>query len=346
MNNTTRKVTVQEVKNHRINPADEVRVEYLGERHAAVLHMSKPVTQQIKRLDKLTYEVIATGEIRYYEHNNKKMPNNMRKVFRRLSNLIRANFDTVGNRKNALFITLTYTDNMTDADRLYDDFKVFIQRVRRAYPAHNLDYIVVAEPQERGAWHLHLMLKSDQPTLYIPNTDEQGRMLDKLWGRGEDGKGNAQVARLKSDDVGAYYTTYFHSREVPADRTAPAAATATDTQGKKYQKGARLPMYPKNFKFYRCSKGIIRPKAVTAKYGDIVAQYGQPTQSYSCELILEPDEMTPEQEADIFTAQLAEGMDAMDAVDFTRAQARAKSKPAKSLNTITRANFKRRSAPL
>ena len=38
----------------------------------------------------------------------------------------------------------------------------------------------------------------------------------------------------------------------------------------------RLRMYPPGMKFYRCSRGIVRPTAEIMRYEDVVREYGPP----------------------------------------------------------------------
>jgi hypothetical protein len=154
------------------------------------------------------------------------------------------------------------------------DFDVFMKALKREYSKHKLEYIAVAEPQERGAWHMHLMLKSDQPVLYIPH-----ETMDRLWKRGKDGKGSTNTVRLKSDDVGAYYTSYFKSLEAEGVEDPNAVYVTDEKTGKKYKKGARLHFYPKGMKFYRCSRGIARPEKENTVYRDVKKEYGKPVKT-------------------------------------------------------------------
>lgn len=70
--------------------------------------------------------------------------------------------------QSELWVTLTYRQNMTDIPTLRTDYDQFIRKLRRKYGA--LDYIYAIEPQERGAWHIHALIKSSSnKPLYIPN---------------------------------------------------------------------------------------------------------------------------------------------------------------------------------
>jgi L-rhamnose mutarotase len=310
MTNTTTKekrAQVSKINKLKIPSHSMVNLSRMGSRHADITYMNYKSHQGIKKINKTEYVMLCgehRGEIREFNQNDGKVAENLRKVFYKLSSLIKANFDTVRNENNALFICLEYQDNMQDERRLMDDFEAFMRRLRAFLPEHKLDYIVVAEPQERGAWHMHLMLKSDQERLFIDNRDGGPRDMDKLWGRGINGKGNAHVQQLKSDDVGAYYVSYFTALEVdakaPEEPNAEYATSVDENTGqtKKHKKGGRLRFYPKHFKFYRCSRGIIRPKAEQAYYEDVVKEFGEPTYTTTYELELpkkpsEPQECDP-----------------------------------------------------
>jgi hypothetical protein len=117
------------------------------------------------------------------------------------------------------------------------------QRLKRKYSDIPLEYVSIAEPQERGAWHLHeLWKRTDYNDLFIPYSD-----LVDLWGHG-----SIDVQRLeKSDNIGAYISAYLQN--IPEDE-------ALKSNSKGFKKGARLHLYPPKMRFYRCSKGILKPE--------------------------------------------------------------------------------------
>ena len=84
--------------------------------------------------------------------------------------------------ENALWVTLTYAENMRDAKRLYEDFRRFWQRFRYYLDKHEYppaEYITAAEPQGRGAWHLHCLFLFPEKAPFIPNAD-----MARIWGYG------------------------------------------------------------------------------------------------------------------------------------------------------------------
>jgi len=54
--------------------------------------------------------------------------------------------------------TLTYRENQTDLDTCKKHVKAFVRRVKRYIPGFR--YVAAYEPQERGAWHVHMAVKA------------------------------------------------------------------------------------------------------------------------------------------------------------------------------------------
>ena len=229
----------------------------------------------IKVIDKDHYVIRVgefAGEVREFEHNETRAGSfsSLRRTFKKLRYLINNNFSGADNE---LFITLTYSDNMTDTKQLYTDFMLFIKRLKYRFKQHSFDYINVIEPQGRGAWHCHLLLKSDK-YLYIHNSD-----IAELWG-----KGFTNTRRISNvDNVGAYLTAYLADFEVTEDCDAAAVSAALSMHSeliekvveidgekvtKRFIKGGRLPMYPAGVQLYRKSKGIVMPERYEVCWDD------------------------------------------------------------------------------
>lgn len=239
-----------------------------GKKFCEVVSVQKPVKQGVKKISKDHYVVLNTGEIKEYTHTDTKQRDSLKKTFNKLRGLIRTNFDEYS--KNQLFITLTYAENMKDKVKLYTDFDKFYKRLKYAYKDYKFEYIAVAEPQGRGAWHLHVMLKAvNVDSLYIDNRD-----ISKLWGHGM-----TDTERLKSDDVGSYYVAYF---------TDMLFVDEDNPNNKAYVKGTRLSFYPKGFNFYRCSRGIKRPVEEMVELEEIEKEYGKPV--YEKSLVVVEDD--------------------------------------------------------
>lgn len=206
------------------------------------------------------WKLCKEGTSRY---NN---PHIVRKTCDNFKWLIRANENDI-----RLFVTLTYKVNMTDTKVLYQDYRKFVQKLKRAYPAIT-GYLVAFEPQKRGAWHAHVLLLSKKPFLFIPN-----KVMRRIWGHGFT---KTQAVR-KIKDIGSYLTAYLTNVK----------------DGTKTKKGARLGMYPKGFHFLRSSKDGVSHTALTRWYGE----FDKINLPGDCELIYDYENVTRiDREHDIY----------------------------------------------
>lgn len=222
-----------------------------------------PVGCPIEKLNNDCYVDKRTGEIKNFQHKESRISNkaSVSQSLARLRDLINCNLT-----KNSLWVTLTYAENMTDTVRLYEDYRRFWQRFcyylkKQGYP--KAEYIIAAEPQARGAWHLHcLFITHDLKKFpFISNYD-----IARIWKQGF-----TKTQSLKGiDNVGLYLTAYLGDMELTEALSAGITKgrdireiETTDDQGKKQKKavikGARLSLYPAGFNIYRCSRGVKRP---------------------------------------------------------------------------------------
>lgn len=255
-----------------------------------VQHMQKMNRQaHIEKLDKYRYVDLATGEIKEFKlsENRAENFNSLRQTFKKLRYLINNNFS---GSKNELHVILTYAENMTDTERLYKDFKRFMTRLRRKYEnISSIDYISVVEPQQRGAWHCHVLMRfNDLKSIYIKNKD-----LADLWGQGF-----VQIKSLKDvDNIGAYLSAYLTDIELNDSNVIAAAKNkmeikTVDVEGvsKKYIKGGRLPLYPSGMNLYRKSKGIKFPEREKLLYKNVKKIVGSAQPHYEKTYIVENDD--------------------------------------------------------
>lgn len=285
-------LTIQQDFNYKPQLWDDCKISFQGDTYATVSHVKNKVQCHAKRIDLFHYQNVKTGEIKMYETLTREEAErvrirSMKRAFGELTGLIRTNFTNakeyggMSTAHNQKFIMLSYRENMTDEQRLYIDFKYFIDRLEYEYP-HDYEYISVVEPQGRGAWHIHLMLKASDVSEFWIDKEK----LTKIWGHGA-----TQIQELKSNDVGAYYTAYFtgvfsNHNGIKAkqsktgddafeteQRLTEAVEAYSSMTGlnlserqkelkKKHLKGARVSMYPKGMRFYRCSRGVDRPEKV------------------------------------------------------------------------------------
>lgn len=231
-----------------------IEIQYMSRRNGKQTIQMLPGGEQ--------YVICATGEVKDVEHhqtraNNKK---GLYKTFANARAVINANVTDVSHVR---WITLTYAENMTDPQRLYKDFEKFNKKFQyycKKKEYGKAEYIVMMEPQERGAWHAHLLYIWDKKAPFIPNNE-----LAEIWGHGF-----TKTKKLDNvDNVGAYLTAYLGDMaldECDAKKYVGMdlkIAEIENDDGKKekkfFIKGARLRLYPANFNMLRCSRGIKRP---------------------------------------------------------------------------------------
>lgn len=236
-----------------------IEVQYMSRRNC------KQTIQMLKGGEQ--FVICATGEIKDIEHHNTRKDNKkgLYKTFANARAVINANVTDVSKVR---WCTLTYAENMTDPKRLYEDFRKFNMRFQyycKTKGYSNPEYIVMMEPQGRGAWHAHLLyIWQDMKAPFIPNEE-----FRELWGHGF-----LRIKKLDNvDNVGAYLTAYLGDMElseVNAEEFEKVTRGATIKQveveeedgtkvTKAVLKGARLNLYPADFKMLRCSKGVKRP---------------------------------------------------------------------------------------
>lgn len=239
----------------------------------------------IKKLNQSEFVVLSTGEVKEFKSNENRSQNEngLRKTFKRLRYLINNNF--VG-RPNELFITLTYKENMSDVKKLYDDFRKFIQRLQYNFSDYGgLEYLDVIEPQARGAWHHHVLLKFPKKnSVFIEN-----KKLAKIWGHGF-----VKVNRIHNiDNIGAYLTAYLADiplDQVEEDIVGEVVEKVIDNKTKKIVKGGRLHLYPSGINLYRKSKGIVFPERKTMKYSTAKGKIGDSDMTMESNIFLENDD--------------------------------------------------------
>jgi hypothetical protein len=268
LKSNTKEKEIQVAKsNYKPKEWEKVKIRPEGKDRATVIKQEKRTKTHIKKISKTHYEVLSTGEIKEYkentvEQNKKNRRQSLRRTFDQIKAIIRANFVNEGEPGcNAqVFMTLTYAENMTDEKRLYSDFDKFWKRL--TYHIPGLEYLSIAEPQERGAWHLHVMIK--KPTAKLLYIDYN--LVAKLWPHGY-----SMTERLKSNDIGNYYIAYFTGAlaALDNDHSLPDGEALSSEEiyknekenpSKSVVKGMRLGMYPKNFRFYRRSRGMTVPQ--------------------------------------------------------------------------------------
>ena len=252
----------------------------------------------IRKIDKQFYVDVRTGQLGEYHRSETKADlstDSLRKTLERLRLIINANCVSASALR---WLTLTYAENMRDRKRLYTDFNRFFVRFKR-YSVKNCfeipEYIAVAEPQNRGAWHLHVILVYPYVAPFVPVSD-----LQEMWGQGF-----TWITKCEGvDNIGAYFSAYLS--DLPLDEAQDCGVSYSSASvvekevyefererraKKKFVKGARLSLYPAGMNLYRCSRGIVKPLAVDCsglspeEWENEKAGWGEPTFARSCSVI-------------------------------------------------------------
>ena len=245
--------------------------------------------ENVQKLSKTEYVLKDTGEVLEYNLSENRGENTagLKDTFRKIRDLINNNFTGAGNE---LHVTLTYAENMTDLGRLHNDFKRFWQKYKRRYG--DVEYLSVVEPQGRGAWHCHVLIRhNDLEKVFVP-ADE----LARLWGQGF-----IKIRSLKGvDNIGAYLSAYLGDIELTDEtvRQAMRLQNANKLEIKEVEvdgvkksiiKGGRLHLYPPGMNMYRHSKGIVFPEVQEMAYKDIKKIVGSLTPNYSRTITITDD---------------------------------------------------------
>lgn len=278
MTKVIEKLDIPEYANVKVTKTgNQIEVQYLS---------SKNSSCPIRVLGNDEYLNLNTGEILKFENSNngKRLDHiiSLKRTFRNLRNIINTN---ITNIDNALWITLTYAENMQDEKRLYQDFKKFNMRfkyfLKKEFNISHYEYIVICEPQRRGAWHCHLLFIFDTYRPFIRND-----IIAKLWKYGFT-KTNSLKGNI--DNIGAYLTAYLTDIEIDSNsenenlkiKELDILDDNNIKHKKKFIKGGRLSYYPLNFNIFRHSKGIKKPIIEYMPYFEILKKVGHRKPTFS-----------------------------------------------------------------
>lgn len=251
-----------------VKPNDKVKVKTCGH----VIEVMKSDnwvngTCYIKKISDEEYIDLRTGEVKQSNKikNRSENKESLKKTFAKLRDYINTNCVDL---QNIRFVTLTYQENMTDSKRLMSDTEKL--RKKMFHKFGKFEYIAVAEPQGRGAWHTHELWIFDGKAPYI---DQE--WLEKCMWWPIVGKGSVTVSKIDSvDNLGAYLTAYmtdislseFDALNLDHGDDFKVESKEINGQIKRFVKGGRLQLYPPKFNIIRKSKGIKEPEVEEMSY--------------------------------------------------------------------------------
>lgn len=232
----------------------------------------EPSPPPVKKLSADTYLDLRTQEVKAYEksENRAENPQSIKRTFANLRAIINTNVTTP---RNLRWVTLTYAENMRDPKKLYADFHAFWKRFLYYCDKRDIarpQYISVAEPQARGAWHLHCLFIWEDVAPFLDNNS----VIWRLWGHGYT---SIKAVPEHCDNIGAYFSAYL--ADMPVDDlkklsddeknkalklNCEIVEKTVDENGRKVKKniikGGRLRLYPCGMNIYRMSRGLKQPE--------------------------------------------------------------------------------------
>lgn len=270
-----------------INDYSIVRIKEMGNITEIMYSEKRSNGGYIKKLDKDHYCDLRTGELKEFKHieNRSQDLSNVAKSLAKGRDLLNANITDVDYCRWATF---TYAENMTDPKRLMRDFQICVKNLRKLYG--QFEYITAAEPQGRGAWHLHVVFIFNNKAPFMSN-----EAVSKCWKQGF-----VTIRRLDNvDNVGAYLTAYLGDMElsecqkndidiqyIKGIKSIEFINENGEVVTKKYIKGARLSMYPAGFHIFRYSKGIKKPIVSVSSYKKAKEKVCSDKQTFSKTVLL------------------------------------------------------------
>ena len=286
----SKKTTVDEI------PLDRIcRVTEMGNITEIMSSEHRSFRGYVLKVDKDHFIDLRTGEYREFEHteNRSQSTQTVAKSLKNGRDLLNANITDVSHCR---WVTLTYAENMTNPKKLYFDFKNCVKRLHIEFG--DFEYIVFAEPQGRGAWHLHCVFIFGGKAPFMAN-----EIVSQCWKQGF-----VTVKRLDNvDNVGAYLTAYLGDMELSevnendefkknpfllVGRSVKEVEFEDENgikQTKRFVKGARLDMYPPGFRIYRYSKGIKKPTVSLMSYKSAKEKVRSDKQTFSKTVSLKDD---------------------------------------------------------
>ena len=186
-----------------------------------------------KKVSKGMYVNTATNEyIKAKEYVNRcENISLLKKSADNLYKLIHTNF-----YKNIGYhCVLTYSEPQKDTDEIYRDFKIFWQKIRYRYP--DMGYISILEPTQKGAWHIHLLLKDVKNNKMFLSY----YTIRECWT-----KGYCYISKMRKNvDYGQYFR-----KKITADNEL-------------------LELYKPGVRYFRHSRNIKKPVTFTANKYEI-----------------------------------------------------------------------------
>lgn len=261
----------------KICEASQVKVKTAGDTTVIQFCAGQNKKCPVQNLSKDTYLLKETGEIKEKKKSESRYqsPKSVRRSIHRLMDLIRCN---VTEPEKCKWLTLTYSDVMTDGKQAFLDAKLFLRKLKRHLTKQNLlssgqksfKYITIVEPQGENhgnSWHLHIILVFEDVAPFIAND-----VIVDIWSKGF----TDTHAVFEGDGLALYFKAYLSDVEYEDDRVdleednnEPATVEKiVNGESKQFLKGERLKYYPTGMNLYSSSRGMKKPEVEEMSNGE------------------------------------------------------------------------------
>jgi hypothetical protein len=136
---------VKRMNSDEVKVADSAIVKFKTAGNTSVVQFTAGVNKScsVKNISKDLYLDKKTGEIKEKKKSKNRFqsPKSVRKSINRLMDLIRCNVTDVEKCK---WVTLTYSEVMTDGKKVFSDAKLFLRKLKRSLKK-NFSYITVGQ---------------------------------------------------------------------------------------------------------------------------------------------------------------------------------------------------------
>lgn len=212
----------------------------------------------IRKIDKYRYEVIDTGEIRFYRLRSNKNGKGLRRSMKKLNQILKNNF--VG-AENELFITMTTERDVTDIREIKEKFQQWWSIMKGEFK--DLEFVAIYEKHsDRDSWHIHTIIKATKhKRLYIPND-----FIEEVWRYGFT-KTSRITNAPKFNDIDEDYRMVYKDKITEKFGIDKVINYMCKKETKE--------QIPSGERCYDTSRGIKRPLSVNIRYDETRQQMGQ-----------------------------------------------------------------------
>lgn len=251
-------IKIQQGRNYNILDNEIVTVRtYDSINKKEITAMARDTNNNLKKYQKIdqnTYLDTTTGEIKEYKKNTIKNEKSIKRSMREARKLAENNF--VGD-DDEYFITLTTREIVEDIEQIKKYLKNFIKKLKRSSSA-DIKYMCFFETQERGSWHVHMLLKGIG---HLSNIN-----VEKKWNYGH--TKTMKMSNKKTD-------VEINEKKALKDKNSFLACQSSNNVKKAIiyiTKSDTKQSLPSNTRAYIASRNLDKPKKQKMSYGEFKKQ--------------------------------------------------------------------------